>query len=115
MLIAFNNVFGYYLEVTHTHKDKVPPEWHRKQTLTGSERYITEELKERYEAVLESFRSNEEIIDCDLISSSGVPLTKEWKRDFLELCLRMIDAFWKSKPSIPLIIFTSFVMVAVYP
>ncbi len=43
--IGFNNVFGYYLEVTNTHKDKVPPEWHRKQTLTGSERYITEELK----------------------------------------------------------------------
>jgi len=44
--ISFNNVFGYYLEVTNTHKDKVPPEWHRKQTLTNSERYITEELKE---------------------------------------------------------------------
>jgi len=46
--IGFNNVFGYYLEVTHTHKDKVPPGWMRKQTLTTSERYITEELK-RYE------------------------------------------------------------------
>lgn len=43
--ISFNNVFGYYLEVTNTHKDKVPEEWHRKQTLTNSERYITEELK----------------------------------------------------------------------
>jgi len=43
--IGFNNVFGYYLEVTNVHKDKVPEEWHRKQTLTGSERYITEELK----------------------------------------------------------------------
>lgn len=43
--IGFNNVFGYYLEVTNTHKDKVPPEWHRKQTLTSGERYITEELK----------------------------------------------------------------------
>lgn len=44
--IGFNNVFGYYLEVTNAHKDKVPPEWVRKQTLVGSERYITEELKE---------------------------------------------------------------------
>lgn len=43
--IGFNGVFGYFLEVTHTHKDKVPSEWVRKQTLTGSERYITEELK----------------------------------------------------------------------
>lgn len=44
--VAFNNVFGYYLEVTHTHKDKVPGDWTRKQTLTNAERYITEELKE---------------------------------------------------------------------
>ncbi|PKP52264.1 MAG: DNA mismatch repair protein MutS [Bacteroidetes bacterium HGW-Bacteroidetes-1] len=44
--IGFNNVFGYYLEVTNAHKNKVPSEWNRKQTLTGSERYITEELKE---------------------------------------------------------------------
>lgn len=50
--IGFNNVFGYYLEVTHAHKNKVPPEWHRKQTLTGSERYITEELKELEQKIL---------------------------------------------------------------
>ena len=43
--VGFNNVFGYFLEVTHAHKEKVPVEWLRKQTLTGSERYITEELK----------------------------------------------------------------------
>ncbi len=43
--ISFNNVFGYYIEVRNTHKDKVPQEWIRKQTLTGAERYITEELK----------------------------------------------------------------------
>ncbi|MBE0661066.1 MAG: DNA mismatch repair protein MutS [Bacteroidales bacterium] len=43
--IGYNNVFGYYLEVTNTHKNKVPPEWHRKQTLVNGERYITEELK----------------------------------------------------------------------
>ncbi len=44
--IAFNNVFGYYIEVRNTHKNKVPPEWTRKQTLVSAERYITEELKE---------------------------------------------------------------------
>jgi DNA mismatch repair protein MutS len=47
--IASNNVFGYYIEVRHTHKDKVPEDWIRKQTLVSAERYITEELKE-YEA-----------------------------------------------------------------
>ena len=47
--ISFNNVFGYYIEVRNTHKDKVPSEWIRKQTLVNAERYITEELKE-YEA-----------------------------------------------------------------
>jgi len=44
--IGFNNVFGYYLEVTNTHKNRVPEDWIRKQTLTNAERYITEELKE---------------------------------------------------------------------
>lgn len=44
--IAFNNVFGYYIEVRNTHKDKVPEQWIRKQTLVSAERYITEELKE---------------------------------------------------------------------
>lgn len=44
--IAFNNVFGYYIEVRNTHKDKVPTDWIRKQTLVSAERYITEELKE---------------------------------------------------------------------
>lgn len=50
--VAFNNVFGYYLEVTNTHKDKVPEEWIRKQTLTNAERYITAELKEYEEKIL---------------------------------------------------------------
>ena len=50
--VAFNNVFGYYLEVTHTHKDKVPVEWLRKQTLVNAERYITPELKEYEEQIL---------------------------------------------------------------
>jgi DNA mismatch repair protein MutS len=50
--ISFNNVFGYYLEVRNTHKDKVPPEWIRKQTLVNAERYITEELKEYESKIL---------------------------------------------------------------
>ncbi len=50
--IGYNNVFGYYLEVTNTHKDKVPEEWHRKQTLTNAERYITAELKEYEQKIL---------------------------------------------------------------
>lgn len=50
--IAFNNVFGYYIEVRNTHKDKVPAEWIRKQTLVNAERYITEELKEYEEKIL---------------------------------------------------------------
>lgn len=50
--ISFNNVFGYYLEVTHTHKDKVPSDWTRKQTLVNAERYITPELKEYEEQIL---------------------------------------------------------------
>ena len=50
--IGYNNVFGYYLEVRNTFKDQVPPEWVRKQTLVGAERYITEELKEYEQKIL---------------------------------------------------------------
>ncbi len=50
--IAYNKVFGYYIEVTNTHKDKVPETWIRKQTLTNGERYITQELKEYEEKIL---------------------------------------------------------------
>jgi DNA mismatch repair protein MutS len=50
--ISYNNVFGYYLEVTHAHKDKVPQDWIRKQTLANAERYITPELKEYEEKIL---------------------------------------------------------------
>jgi DNA mismatch repair protein MutS len=52
--INYNNVFGYYIEVRNTHKDKVPTEWTRKQTLVNAERYITEELKEYEEKILGS-------------------------------------------------------------
>ena len=60
--IASNNVFGYYIEVRNTHKDKVPEEWIRKQTLVNAERYITEELKE-YEARI--LGAEERILDLE--------------------------------------------------
>ena len=50
--IAYNNVFGYYIEVRNTYRDQVPPEWIRKQTLVNAERYITEELKQYEEKIL---------------------------------------------------------------
>ncbi|GHT54597.1 DNA mismatch repair protein MutS [Bacteroidia bacterium] len=50
--VSYNNVFGYYIEVRNTHKDKVPPNWIRKQTLTQAERYVTEELKIYEEKIL---------------------------------------------------------------
>ena len=60
--IASNNVFGYYIEVRNTHKDKVPPEWIRKQTLVNAERYITEELK-TYEGKI--LGAEERILDLE--------------------------------------------------
>lgn len=60
--VSFNNVFGYYIEVRNTHKEKVPPEWIRKQTLVNAERYITEELKE-YEGKI--LGAEEKIIDLE--------------------------------------------------
>ena len=72
--IAFNNVFGYYLEVTNTHKDKVPAGWIRKQTLVNAERYITEELKEYEEQILgaeEKIQAIENRIYAELLLSIG--------------------------------------------
>ncbi len=60
--VSYNNVFGYYIEVRNTHKEKVPPEWIRKQTLVNAERYITEELKE-YESKI--FGAEEKILDLE--------------------------------------------------
>ena len=60
--VSYNNVFGYYIEVRNTHKDKVPPEWIRKQTLVSAERYITEELKVYEEKI---FGAEEKIIDLE--------------------------------------------------
>ncbi|MGA9116499.1 MAG: DNA mismatch repair protein MutS [Bacteroidota bacterium] len=50
--VGFNNVFGYYIEITHTHRERIPPDYIRKQTLTGAERYVTPELKEEEERIL---------------------------------------------------------------
>jgi len=66
--ISFNNVFGYYLEVRNTHKDKVPPEWIRKQTVTQAERYITPELKE-YEAKIMGAEDKISILENQIYQS----------------------------------------------
>ena len=68
--IAFNNVFGYYIEVRNTHKDKVPDDWVRKQTLVNAERYITEELKEYETKILgaeEKIKELEQQLFTDLV------------------------------------------------
>jgi DNA mismatch repair protein MutS len=70
--ISYNSVFGYYIEVRNTHKDKVPPDWIRKQTLVSAERYITEELKEYEGKILgaeEKILSIESKLFSDLVLS----------------------------------------------
>lgn len=70
--IGFNNVFGYYIEVTNTHRDKVPDTWVRRQTLTNAERYITPELKEYEEKILnaqESIQALEESLFNDILAA----------------------------------------------
>lgn len=72
--IAYNNVFGYYIEVRNAHKDKVPAEWVRKQTLVNAERYITQELKEYEEKILgaeDKILALETRIYNDLVTSLG--------------------------------------------
>ena len=72
--VAYNNVFGYYIEVRNTHKDKVPEEWIRKQTLVSAERYITEELKEYETKILgaeEKIIALELKIFNELVQSTG--------------------------------------------
>lgn len=81
--IAFNNVFGYYIEVRNTHKDKVPEDWIRKQTLTGAERYITAELKEYEQKIMgaeERILQIEAAIYADIVAFIGrhiVPLQRD--------------------------------------
>ena len=70
--VGYNNVFGYYLEVTNTHKNKVPSEWIRKQTLANAERYITEELKEYEQKILgaeERISSIEQRLYAELVGA----------------------------------------------
>jgi DNA mismatch repair protein MutS len=67
--ISYNNVFGYYLEVRNVHKDKVPPEWIRKQTLVSAERYITQELKEYEEKI---FGAEEKIYELEQKIFAGI-------------------------------------------
>lgn len=77
--IAYNKVFGYYLEVTNTHKDKVPSDWIRKQTLVNAERYITEELKSYEEKILhaeEKIGLIEQRIFLDLVEQTGEFVTQ---------------------------------------
>lgn len=80
--ISFNNVFGYYLEVRNTHKDKVPDTWIRKQTLVNAERYITEELKE-YESKILGAEEKIQVIETKLYqeliekSFAFIPMLKQ--------------------------------------
>ena len=72
--IAYNNVFGYYIEVTNTHKDKVPAEWIRKQTLVNAERYITPELKDYEERILgaqEKIEAIQQRLYSELVAAVG--------------------------------------------
>jgi len=74
--VAFNKVFGYYLEVTHAHKDKVPADWIRKQTLVNAERYITPELKEYEEKIL---NAEERLFEIEFrIYQQLVEFAAEW-------------------------------------
>ncbi|SFT87924.1 DNA mismatch repair protein MutS [Lishizhenia tianjinensis] len=73
--VAFNNVFGYYLEVRNTHKDKVPEEWIRKQTLVNAERYITQELKE-YESKILGAEDKIQVLESRLYNDLVLSLSK---------------------------------------
>ena len=81
--LAFNNVFGYYLEVRNSHKDKVPHEWHRKQTLVNAERYITDELK-KFEA--EVLGAEEQIKAIELKVFADVT---EKAKNYLNILLKL--------------------------
>ncbi|APU12037.1 DNA mismatch repair protein MutS [Cellulophaga lytica] len=75
--IASNNVFGYYIEVRNTHKDKVPEEWIRKQTLVNAERYITEELKE-YESKILGAEERIQVLEQEIFSKLVV-----WMQEYI--------------------------------
>ena len=91
--ISFNNVFGYYLEVTNTHKDKVPEEWIRKQTLVNAERYITSELKEYESKILgaeEKIYAIEARLYHDLVQSMSKYILPIQKNAYL---ISQLDCF----------------------
>ena len=94
--IGFNKVFGYYLEVTNAHKGKVPMEWTRKQTLTGAERYITEELKNYEDKIL---GAEEKIIAIE---------TQLYQRLLEDLQLYLIDIQYNARLIAELDIYLSF-------
>jgi DNA mismatch repair protein MutS len=91
--ISFNRVFGYYIEVTNTHKDKVPADWIRKQTTTNAERYITEELKKYEDTILgaeEKILALEQRLFAELVTYSAdfVPQIQQNARGIAQLdCL----------------------------
>ena len=80
--IGSNNVYGYYIEVRNTHKDKVPDSWIRKQTLVNAERYITEELKE-YEAKI--LGAEEKILHLEQLLFSKLVIWMIMERESLPL------------------------------
>ena len=84
--IGFTNVFGYYIEVRNTHKAKVPADWIRKQTLTGAERYITPELKEYEEKILNS-QDRIKQLETDIFNALAVFLT-----DYIKVFLQNAKA-----------------------
>lgn len=108
--IAFNNVFGYYIEVRNTHKDKVPEEWIRKQTLVNAERYITEELKEYETQILgaeEKILAIENQLFVDLIQeiiTKLLPIQQTAKAiaflDVLSTFAEIAEKYSYSKPTL---------------
>jgi DNA mismatch repair protein MutS len=99
--ISFNNVFGYYLEVRNTHKDKVPTDWIRKQTLTQAERYITQELKEYETKIL---GAEEKILSIE----------QRLFGDLVQRCLTyLVDLQYNSKVLAELDVLTTFACLAV--
>ena len=74
--ISFNNVFGYFIEVRNIHKDKVPEDWIRKQTLVNAERYITSELKD-YEAKILGAEEKISVLESKLFEELIIKLIKD--------------------------------------
>ena len=85
--VGFNNVFGYYIEVTHTHKDKIPDNYIRKQTLTGAERFVTPELKEYEEKIL---HAEEKILGLETRLYNEIRLTVAEQAEAIQLNARLI-------------------------